>query len=91
MGVTTRLLLLAINTGVKSYLLNHSHAKVAFSCMVLWKTLHKSAIALEQFFVDGIVKGQRLPNAMYCINCVQTSPMNSKSIFTIPQCPTGTI
>ena len=36
MGVTTRLLLLATITGVKSYLLNHSHAKVAFSCMVLW-------------------------------------------------------
>ena len=36
MGVTTRLLLLATNTGVKSYLLNNSHAKVAFSCMVLW-------------------------------------------------------
>ena len=35
MGVTTRLLLLATITGVKSYLLNNSHAKVAFSCMVL--------------------------------------------------------
>ena len=31
MGVTTRLLLLATITGVKSYLLNNSHAKVAFS------------------------------------------------------------
>ena len=37
------------------------------------KALHKSVIALEQFFVDGIVKGQRPPNTMYCISCVQTS------------------
>ena len=30
------------------------------------KTLLKSVIALEQFFVDDIAKGQRLPNTMYC-------------------------